>query len=541
MLDPKGLADEGLTRLAGEPDVNNVQVKSALKLMLKPLGLTYKVEDEVVLITSPQANPAETYVKTYYVGDLVMPPDQVPRRPMPHAVMEPRVRQRIDADDGPHGFRRRAPRRGRPPAGPVASGVGTSKGDRRMVDLTPMVQLIATSIAPGTWQVHDGYGRRRHASRTGWAAASAATPAASTSARPIGCHHAVLPQHQPDHPPHGRGPRAGRRPAPPAPPAPGPSGLDRGPVHHRPGQLLRADRRRLRLPDPVRHGRQAQHVRRAVTRPQSLFPIRGVTGGLHHRARHDDHDARAAGPPAAGPRGGGTTGGGSDRRAAADGGAAAAAAAAARPAAAAAGHRRRRRRHDRRRRRDGGTGGTISQPVYLVNPVRDHAYGSNAPLIVGTQGGGIGNFSPNLDIPFTNTQASLIAPTFVNNYQSRGGCDLRHRVPERPGSLSVPHGRPGRHAVQRPPGPEGHDLQRCGGDDLQQHASSTTSRRSRRSSAPVRSPIRRTVGAIPSGVTLTVTPVVSADRRYVRLTLTPFFNAVERLHDLTSPRRCRRR
>src|SRR5207237_6625190 len=41
--------------------------------------------------------------------------------------------------------------------------------------------------------------------------------------------------------------------------------------------------------------------------------------------------------------------------------------------------------------------------------------------IVGTQGGGLGNFSPNLDIPFTNTNAQLIAPTFVNNYQPNAG------------------------------------------------------------------------------------------------------------------------
>ena len=30
--------------------------------------------------------------------------------------------------------------------------------DRRWVDLTPLVQLVATSVAPGTWQVHDGAG-----------------------------------------------------------------------------------------------------------------------------------------------------------------------------------------------------------------------------------------------------------------------------------------------------------------------------------------------------------------------------------------------
>jgi hypothetical protein len=34
------------------------------------------------------------------------------------------------------------------------------------------------------------------------------------------------------------------------------------------------------------------------------------------------------------------------------------------------------------------------------------------------------------------------------------------------------------------------------------------------------------IGAIPSGATMTVTPAVSADRRYVRLTVEPFFNSL---------------
>ena len=55
--------------------------------MLKPLGLTYKVEDEVLLITSPQAEGSETYPQTYYVGDLIMPPksgtQDADRMPLP--------------------------------------------------------------------------------------------------------------------------------------------------------------------------------------------------------------------------------------------------------------------------------------------------------------------------------------------------------------------------------------------------------------------------------------------------------------------------
>ena len=46
--------------LAGDPGGQQHPAQERLKLMLKPLGLTYKIEDEVLLITSPQANPSST-------------------------------------------------------------------------------------------------------------------------------------------------------------------------------------------------------------------------------------------------------------------------------------------------------------------------------------------------------------------------------------------------------------------------------------------------------------------------------------------------
>ena len=95
---PQGLADEGLSLDSPVTlTVNNIQIKTALKLMLKPLGLTYKIEDEVVLITSPQANPTDTYVKTYYVGDLLIPPAKSPPDMMPTTVHERGRDRRPDA------------------------------------------------------------------------------------------------------------------------------------------------------------------------------------------------------------------------------------------------------------------------------------------------------------------------------------------------------------------------------------------------------------------------------------------------------------
>src|SRR5208337_3904467 len=44
----------------------------SLNVEKQPLSLTYRVEDEVLLITSP-GSTAQMYSHTYYVGDLIMP------------------------------------------------------------------------------------------------------------------------------------------------------------------------------------------------------------------------------------------------------------------------------------------------------------------------------------------------------------------------------------------------------------------------------------------------------------------------------------
>ena len=131
--------------------LNNVQVKTALKLMLRPLGLTYKVDDEVVVITSPQATPAETFVKTYYVGDLIVPANRGAEVPIPQHLTDSSPTNELNS-----GARGIFPTDSPIPTG--ADGMGVKKFERRWVDMTPIVQLIATSIAPGTWQVHDGEG-----------------------------------------------------------------------------------------------------------------------------------------------------------------------------------------------------------------------------------------------------------------------------------------------------------------------------------------------------------------------------------------------
>jgi general secretion pathway protein D len=80
-LDPQGLHAEGVTSDT-QVTLNLTQpisLKSALELVLSPLGLGYVIQNEVLRITSEQTRNANTYAKVYYVADLVMPiPNFVP-------------------------------------------------------------------------------------------------------------------------------------------------------------------------------------------------------------------------------------------------------------------------------------------------------------------------------------------------------------------------------------------------------------------------------------------------------------------------------
>jgi hypothetical protein len=55
-------------------DLSGISLRSALKRMLKNLELTYIIEDEVLLITTPEEAEAKMVTKVYPVGDLVIPP-----------------------------------------------------------------------------------------------------------------------------------------------------------------------------------------------------------------------------------------------------------------------------------------------------------------------------------------------------------------------------------------------------------------------------------------------------------------------------------
>ena len=73
VLDESGLADESLT--VSTPvsiDVQGIQLKNALVLLLEPLNMGYTIKNEVLKITSEQRLQGQAVVVTYSVADLVV-------------------------------------------------------------------------------------------------------------------------------------------------------------------------------------------------------------------------------------------------------------------------------------------------------------------------------------------------------------------------------------------------------------------------------------------------------------------------------------
>ncbi|MDX2038576.1 MAG: type II secretory pathway, component PulD, partial [Isosphaeraceae bacterium] len=179
----------------------------------------------------------------------------------------------------------------------------------------------------------------------------------------------------------------------------------------------------------------------------------------------------------------------------------------------------------------GGGGGTASPPTYLVNPFREYTYGNRTPLVVGNDGGGLGSFTPNLAIPFIQGAASQVQP--FNTVAGAGGTfgisflsDLEVYL-----FLQAAQGDQRSNIVQAP------KVTSFNGAEA-----SIINQQTRyyvASLIPVVGfgavAFTPTPGQLPDGVFLSVTPVVSADRRYVRLSLAPTFTTVTGLATFPVP------
>ncbi len=182
-LDSRGLNQEGVT--SDTPITFNlnreIQLKSALNLILEPLHLSYVIKDEVLKITSEQLRDGDLQTYTYNVADLVIPiPNFVPTNniglqgllndaqaamgygggfgaPGPIALANnPYTSQGGVNDNNVLAQQFTGANRGVPtPAVPFGAGPG-GLGGGAMADFDSLIDLIISTVATETWAENGG-------------------------------------------------------------------------------------------------------------------------------------------------------------------------------------------------------------------------------------------------------------------------------------------------------------------------------------------------------------------------------------------------
>ena len=178
----------------------------------------------------------------------------------------------------------------------------------------------------------------------------------------------------------------------------------------------------------------------------------------------------------------------------------------------------------------GGQTGAGTAP-FLINPSRDNSIGSKVLTVGRTSNGNTGNFTQDLQIPFLQGSAENIAPfNAVPNVGATLGLaflsDLEVYL-----FLTASQGDTRSNLVQAP------KVTTFNG--ALASVSNFTSRNYVSSLQPIVAngavAFQPQISSIPDGVQLFVTPVVSADRRYVRMTLSPQFITFVQFDSFTIP------
>jgi general secretion pathway protein D len=185
VLDPRGLSQEGVsseTRVTLNLSTE-IQLKSALNLILEPLHLSYVVKDEVLKITSEGLRDGEIYTETYPVADLVIPiPNFVPDNslgmtglindahaamgygagsfgpPGPMALVNgARPNQGVTPNRvlAQPGMPNTGPGLGGPTTTPIGGGPG-GMGGAASADFDSLIDLIISTVASDTWAENGG-------------------------------------------------------------------------------------------------------------------------------------------------------------------------------------------------------------------------------------------------------------------------------------------------------------------------------------------------------------------------------------------------
>ena len=161
VIDKKALETHGLQpEQSVSINVDGIQLRSALNLLLKQSGgLVYSVEDEVLTITDSLQQ--ETFTpKAYPVADLVVPLSAVPKASAFGSVSSDsngsnglyQINDDLGVQIGPGGLPR--------------SGSQTSSQREGEVDFTALIEMLQTTVAPGSWDIDGGAGTVHHNENT---------------------------------------------------------------------------------------------------------------------------------------------------------------------------------------------------------------------------------------------------------------------------------------------------------------------------------------------------------------------------------------
>jgi general secretion pathway protein D len=163
-----------------------ISLKSALEIILQQKGLVFEVDNEVIKVTTPEAQSSSLQTETLYIGDLIMPMEP-PRNPMSMDFMSPRtmgamggsmnvqntataqpssqlaMAQQMGGMTGSNGMNpmgqgnylasNSGPQRGTPIYGTMGS---QQLGGVTLQDFQPLLELIQSTIDRDTWELAGG-------------------------------------------------------------------------------------------------------------------------------------------------------------------------------------------------------------------------------------------------------------------------------------------------------------------------------------------------------------------------------------------------
>lgn len=155
-LDTRAIETEGLMAdVAVSIDVDGITLRSALNLLLQQAGgLVYDIENEVLKITNRLEQETRFELEVYPVADLVIPLGlDMPTNPLDNSIVNAtagygngmyQVQDDLAVSIGGNG----APRN---------NGSGSNGSNR--ADFSGLIDLITTTVEPGSWDIDGGAGR----------------------------------------------------------------------------------------------------------------------------------------------------------------------------------------------------------------------------------------------------------------------------------------------------------------------------------------------------------------------------------------------